>query len=244
MNTRFFIGVLIFTMAFALFALQGCVQIPVEVPKVLNPVASEESAAVQPPSIPSSKTPLTLKEKLSIQAKAFEQIETSYLPFCTNKPKDLNLFYTTLFYEMIRHESGFNPKEEYFECSKTKCLYASGCWVSEERGFCRVTSSKLDGGYAVSRGLFQMSLSSSRGLGCSWINSKEDLFNEDPNIKCAMHVLKNYIVEDKQIAGKKAGDKWAGGTRYWAVLRNTFGEKPRASYEKIKTQLEKLDGCK
>ena len=144
MNTRFFIGVLIFTMAFALFALQGCVQIPVEVPKVLNPVASEESAAVQPPSIPSSKTPLTLKEKLSIQAKAFEQIETSYLPFCTNKPKDLNLFYTTLFYEMIRHESGFNPKEEYFECSKTKCLYASGCGVSEERGFCRLTSSKLD----------------------------------------------------------------------------------------------------
>ena len=59
-----------------------------------------------------------------------------------------------------------------------------------------------------------------------------------------MHVLKNYIVEDKQIAGKKAGDKWAGDTRYWAVLRNTFGEKPRASYEKIKTQLEKLDGCK
>lgn len=219
-----------------------------EEPKTLTqaaPTSSDQSTATsQDATAVKPAQPLTLKEKLSIAAKDFEKIETSYLPFCKNKPKDLNLFYTTLFYEIARHESGFKNTTEYYECSKTKCLYSAGCWISPERGFCRVTSSKLDGGYAVSRGLFQMSLSSSRGLGCSWIETKDDLFNEDKNIKCFAHVAKNYILEDKQIAGKKAGDKWAGITRYWAVTRNTFGEKPRDSYLKIKTQLEKLEGCK
>ena len=187
--------------------------------------------------------PLTLKEKLSLAAKEFEPLQTSYQPFCSKTPKDLNLFYTTLFYEMIRHESGFKNEEAYYECAKAKCYYAAGCFTDPVRGFCRITSSKLDGGFAVSRGLFQLSVSSSRGLGCSWINKSEDLHNEDLNIKCAMHIYKNYILQDKVIAGKKEGDKWAGGTRFWAVLRPEFDGKPRQSYVKINAALNKFEGC-
>jgi hypothetical protein len=187
--------------------------------------------------------PLTLKEKLSVAAREFEGLQTSYLPFCSKTPKDLNLFYTTLFYEMIRHESGFKNEEAYYECAKAKCFYSSGCFVDPVRGFCRITSSKLDNGFAVSRGLFQLSVSSSRGLGCNWITVSNDLHNEELNIRCALHIYKNYIIQDKVIAGKKAGDKWAGGTRYWSVLRPTFDGKTRNSYLKISQELNKLEGC-
>lgn len=186
--------------------------------------------------------PLTLKEKLSVIAKEFEPLQTSYMPFCSKTPKDLNLFYTTLFYEMIRHESGFKNETEYYECAKAKCYYASGCFSDPIRGFCRITSSKLDGGFAVSRGLFQLSVSSSRGLGCSFINKSDDLHNEDLNIRCALHIYKNYIIQDKIITGK-VDDKWKGGARFWAVLRPTFDGKMRNSYVKITKEIQKLEGC-
>lgn len=186
--------------------------------------------------------PLTLKEKLSIAAKEFEPLKTSYMPFCSKTPKDLNLFYTTLFYEMIRHESGFKNEEDYYECAKAKCYYSSGCFTDPVRGFCRITSSKMDGGFAVSRGLFQLSVSSSRGLGCSFINKSEDLHDEDLNIKCATLIAKNYIIQDKVITGK-VDDKWKGLSRYWSVLRPTFDGKPRNSYVKIDAALKKLEGC-
>lgn len=186
--------------------------------------------------------PLTLKEKLSVAAKEFEPLQTSYMPFCSKTPKDLNLFYTTLFYEMIRRESGFKNEEAYYECAKAKCYYSSGCFTDPVRGFCRITSSKLDGGFAVSRGLFQLSVSSSRGLGCNWINNSDDLHNEDLNIKCALYIYKNYILQDKIITGK-VDDKWKGGARYWSVLRPTFDGKPRNSYLKITKEIQKLEGC-
>lgn len=186
--------------------------------------------------------PLTLKEKLSVAAKEFEPLQTSYMPFCSKTPKDLNLFYTTLFYEMIRHESGFKNEEAYYECAKAKCYYSAGCFVDPIRGFCRITSSKADGGFAVSRGLFQLSVSSSRGLGCGWINKSDDLHDEQLNIRCALNIYKNYILQDKIITGK-VDDKWLGGSRYWAVLRPTFDGKPRNSYVKIDTAMKKLEGC-
>lgn len=185
---------------------------------------------------------LTLKEKLSIAAKEFESLKTSYQPFCSKTPKDLNLFYTTLFYEMIRFESSFNTNEVYYECAKAKCYYSAGCFVDPERGFCRITSSKFDGGFAVSRGDFQLSVSSARGLGCDWINKPDDLHNENLNIKCALHIYKNYILQDKIITGK-VDDKWKGGARYWSVLRPTFEDKPRESYVKITKAIQKIEGC-
>lgn len=186
--------------------------------------------------------PLTLKEKLSVAAKEFEPLQTSYMPFCSKTPKDLNLFYTTLFYEMIRHESGFKNEEAYYECAKSKCYYSAGCFVDPVRGFCRITSSKADGGFAVSRGLFQLSVSSSRGLGCGWINKSDDLHDEQLNIRCALNIYKNYILQDKIITGK-VDDKWKGGARYWSVLRPTFDGKPRNSYLKITKEIQKLEGC-
>lgn len=210
----------------------------IKVPEgVIGRVGSEVISQDQTPA----KT-LTLKEKLSIAAKEFESLKTSYMPFCSKTPKDLNLFYTTLFYEMIRFESSFNTNEVYYECAKAKCYYSAGCFVDPERGFCRITSSKLDGGFAVSRGDFQLSVSSVRGLGCDWINSPDDLHNEDLNIKCALHIYKNYIIQDKIITGK-VDDKWKGGARYWAVLRPTFQDKPRESYVKITKAIQKIEGC-
>lgn len=198
-------------------------------------VSADQTPAVVP-------APLTLKQKLSIAAKEFEGLQTSYMPFCSKTPKDLNLFYTTLFYEMIRHESGFNTNEDYYECAKAKCYYSAGCFTDPIRGFCRITSSKLDGGFAVSRGLFQLSVSSVRGLGCSYVSNANDLHDEDTNIKCATLIMKNYILQDKIITGKD-GEKWRGLSRYWAVLRPTFDGKPRSSYLKIDAAMKKLEGC-
>lgn len=187
--------------------------------------------------------PLTLKEKLSLAAKEFEPLKTSYMPFCSKTPKDLNLFYTTLFYEMIRHESGFKNEEAYYECAKAKCYYSAGCFQDPVRGFCRITSSKFDGGFAVSRGLFQLSVSSVRGLGCKdYIENSSDLHNEDKNIRCALTIAKNYFLQDKVVTGKD-DDKWRGLSRYWAVMRPEFDGKPRESYLKIMKAVQKLEGC-
>lgn len=198
-------------------------------------VSADQTPAVVP-------APLTLKEKLSVAAREFEPLKTSYMPFCSKTPKDLNLFYTTLFYEMIRHESGFNTNEDYYECAKAKCYYSAGCFTDPTRGFCRITSSKIDGGFAVSRGLFQLSVSSSRGLGCKFVNNSDDLHDPDINIKCAMLIAKNYIVQDKVIIGK-IDDKWKGLSRFWAVVRPEFDGKPRNSYVKIDTAIKKIEGC-
>lgn len=204
---------------------------------------SQDATAVSVDQTPAVvPAPLTLKEKLSVAAREFEPLKTSYMPFCTKTPKDLNLFYTTLFYEMIRHESGFKNQEAYYECAKSKCYYSSGCFVDATRGFCRITSSNLDNGFAVSRGLFQLSVSSSRGLGCSFVSNSGDLHNEDTNLKCALLIAKNYIVQDKIITGK-VDDKWKGLSRYWAVLRPEFDGKPRNSYLKITKEIQKLEGC-
>lgn len=221
-----------------LFLASCNVKIPVT--ETAKPI-SQDVTVVEPLPVAPPK-PLTLKEKLSVTAKEFEGLETSYLPFCSKTPKDLNLFYTTLFYEMVRHESGFKNEEAYYECAKTKCYYSSGCFTDPIRGFCRITSSKMDGGFAVSRGLFQLSVSSSRGLGCSWINKSDDLHNEDLNIKCAALIMKNYITQDKIITGK-TDEKWRGLSRYWSVLRPTFDGKERKSYTSIVNAVQKVEGC-
>ncbi len=224
----------------ALF-LASCNQAPqsATVASADNSIAISQDSTIA--SVDQTK-PLTLKEKLSVAAKEFEPLQTSYMPFCSKTPKDLNLFYTTLFYEMIRHESGFKNEEAYYECAKAKCYYSSGCFVDPVRGYCRITSNKLDNGFAVSRGLFQLSVSSSRSLGCSWINKSDDLHNELLNIRCALHIYKNYITQDKIITGK-VDDKWKGGSRYWSVLRPTFDGKEKKSYTSIINALNKIEGC-
>lgn len=226
----------------ALLVLTGCSDLNKPISLATITISSDSTVAISSDKTEPAK-PLTLKEKLSVAAKEFEPLQTSYMPFCSKTPKDLNLFYTTLFYEMIRHESGFKNEEAYYECAKAKCYYAAGCFEDPIRGLCRITSSKFDRGFAVSRGLFQLSVSSVRGLGCKdFIESSEDLHNEDKNIKCAMIIAKNYFMQDKVVTGK-VDDKWKGMSRYWAVLRPTFDGKPRNSYDKIKTAIQKLDGC-
>lgn len=228
-----------------LFLFAGCVDIPDEYanqyPKKDTPTVA--SADVTPAKPVEKPVVLTLQQKLSIEAKEFEPLQTSYLPFCSKTPKNLNLFYTTLFYEMIRHESNFRNEEAYYECAKAKCYYSAGCFEDPIRGFCRVTGSKLDGGFAVSRGLFQLSVSSARGLGCqNFIKDSQDLHNEDKNITCAMIIAKNYFMQDKMVTGNIDG-KWKGLSRYWAVMRPTFDGKPRNSYLSIQKAVQKLENC-
>lgn len=229
-----------------LFLASCNVKIPVTETQPSKPI--NQDATIPKPVVPeplpvAPPKPLTLKEKLSTAAKEFEKLETSYLPFCSKTPKDLNLFYTTLFYEMVRHESGFKNEEAYYECAKAKCYYSAGCFTDPVRGFCRITSSTFDGGFAVSRGLFQLSVSSVRALGCKdYIQNSQDLHNEDKNIKCAATIMKNYIISDKIITGKD-GDKWRGLSRYWAVLRPTFDGAERKSYTSILKAVQKVEGC-
>ena len=205
--------------------------------------ASSQDTTVAISADQTAPAPLTLKEKLSILVKEFEGLKMSFQPFCSKTPKDLNLFYTTLFYEMIRHESGFDTNEDYYECAKAKCYYSAGCFVDPVRGYCRITSNKFDNGFAVSRGLFQLSVSSVRSLGCKdYVQNSQDLHIEEKNIKCALNIYKNYIIQDKIITGK-VDDKWKGGSRYWSVLRPTFDGKERKSYTSIGDALKKLEGC-
>lgn len=205
--------------------------------------ASSQDTTVAISADQTAPAPLTLKEKLSILVKEFEGLKMSFQPFCSKTPKDLNLFYTTLFYEMIRHESGFDTNEEYYECAKAKCYYSAGCFTDPTRGFCRITSSKLDGGFAVSRGYTQLSVSSVQGLGCKdFIKTAKDLHDPDLNLKCAIIIVKKYFLEDKIITGK-AEEKWKGLSRYWAVFRPTFEGKPRESYVKIDKVMKKIEGC-
>lgn len=86
--------------------------------------------------------------------------------------------------------------------------------------------SSRTGKNVVSRGLFQMSLSSSNAYGCGWKTEQEIHDKPLKAIDCAVATLAYWIVRDGCLAckgNKDPNNKWdsghRGGGRYWAVFR-------------------------
>lgn len=152
--------------------------------------------------------------------------------YCGHEIKNKDAFYSALLKNMAKHESGLKNSSTFYECNKTSCVYSSGCFQDKERGHCMKSGSKLDDGFVVSRGLFQMSISSARGLGCLWLVTPQDLHDENKNIKCAVLALDKFITQDKKIAGRDG--KYLGASRYWAVMREFKKGVQKKSYAEIK----------
>lgn len=154
----------------------------------------------------------TLLEEISAKSDALSAA-SDVQSFCPNFSKlDKETKIKTLAEIMVgmaRYESGFNPESDYRECSTKSCRYRSGCFTHPTYGFCMKGNPKIDGGVVTSRGLLQMSISSSNNYGCGL---KESLELHDPikNLKCATLIL------EKQI--KRSG-KITGEPQYWAVIR-------------------------
>lgn len=114
--------------------------------------------------------------------------------FCPNGMSRRN--WVHLMASMVKYESNFKPATVYKEAFK----------------------SSSSGDYVLSTGLFQISISSTRGgYGCVW-SGQEELKDPFKNIACSGKVLKKLIAQDGRIAGRVDG-KWKGAARYWSVLR-------------------------
>lgn len=105
---------------------------------------------------------------------------------------DRSLFYATLFNELCRYESGFNPKATYKE------------------GF-----NDAKGKPVISTGLFQLSVESLRGYGVKI--TQEELTDPLKNIDAMLEVAERWLYVDRVIASDKA--PWRGLARYWSPFR-------------------------
>lgn len=101
-----------------------------------------------------------------------------------------------LFASIAKNESNFRPTLEFREGFKN----GRGEWV-------------------ISTGLFQVSYESSRGYGFPGITT-QDLKDPIKNIEVAVAIIKRLAGQDGRLAGKRPNGTWAGGARYFSVLRN------------------------
>lgn len=216
------------------FLLNGCTSLEIAQQEIA-PKIPVESPKIETPAAEVAVKKLTLDEKFLIEAKKLATTPADIKAYCGKDIKDKELFYQAVLKNMAVHESGLKNSSTYYECSKKACQYSGGCFTDPVRGYCMKSGEKWENGFVVSRGLFQMSISSSRSLGCTWLEKPEDLHDEDKNIKCASLALTKYFTQDKVIAARKDG-KWLGAARYWAVMRETKGGEPRASYADIKAK--------
>ena len=110
-------------------------------------------------------------------------------------------FWVALVSTMAAHESSFKPNAYHQE----KFNDSSGSPV-------------------VSRGLLQLSVESSRAVGCSNIEVYQDLYDPETNLTCGVRMLNRYIGKDSRIFGRNVTVqgkvvKWAGASRYWGIYR-------------------------
>jgi hypothetical protein len=121
-------------------------------------------------------------------------------------------FWMKIFITMAKYESNWKPETKYQEKFK----------------------SSSTGGYVVSRGLFQISKSSTEQAryGCVWKN-EDELHNPKLNIECSVKVANFLFGDDKRIAGNINGS-WKGLARYWAVFRPTSSANGKKAFEAIK----------
>jgi len=118
-------------------------------------------------------------------------------------------FWARIFVTVAKFESGYKTESKYQEKFK----------------------SSSTGSYVVSRGLFQISKSSTEQAryGCKWKN-EEELHDPLKNIECAVRVVNFLVGDNKRIAGKINGE-WQGIARYFAVFRPTNSAYPKKAFE-------------
>lgn len=137
--------------------------------------------------------------------------------YCPNY-KNLNIlqredFWIYLLSAMVRYESNFNTNATYKE-----------------------SFTDANGKNVISRGLLQLSIESSRGYSCGFVNEAE-IHNPLKNLSCGLRILNKWISKDNYI-GSKVVSSWKGGARYWSVLRSNG-----SSYKAIVKLTKNLKYC-
>ena len=163
--------------------------------------SSKAPTPLPTPSItPSPNFTKTIWPRAEWAATALKAVEASRLngfnprdgkAFC---PNGMNLAnWVNLLGAMVKHESGFDPNQDYRENFKDS-----------------------DGTFVVSRGLFQISMNSSNNYGCGFKKASE-VYDPAKNIQCSVRIFEKWVLQDGVIAS--SGSPWRGAARYWAVLR-------------------------
>lgn len=126
-------------------------------------------------------------------------------------------FWAQLISLIAKRESGFKPTTSYEESFKGQ-----------------------DGKKIVSRGLLQISYSSSNqpAYSCKTKNP-EQLHDPLHNLSCGVKII-SYFLKDNSVMGT---EKNVGCGRYWSVCRPIKKEKKSESYKYIKENLENLKIC-
>lgn len=156
-----------------------------------------------------------------------ESIKESKL--MTAKPRDMKdfnyrgqdpvEFWGNLLVAMAYYESKWRPETKYQESFNDR-----------------------SGKRIYSRGLFQLSLESSKGYPKCQMKNTADFHIAEKNINCAVAILEKWVVNDGVIrakvtppAGASKWDKgWRGGARYWSVIRGTFSQHTKTALAGIK----------
>lgn len=112
-------------------------------------------------------------------------------------PEKRKQFYVSLISCMSKYESSFDTLSYYTE----KFPDNTGARV-------------------VSRGLLQISGESAIGYSCE-VPKNNYMILHDPkiNLECGVRILNRWIKKDL-VLSSYVGERWIGGARYWAVLRN------------------------
>ncbi len=142
--------------------------------------------------------------------------------FCPTYPMlDQNgrlAFWVALVSGIAWRESSFNPKSSYKEDMKSR-----------------------DGSDIVSRGLLQISLSSTRAYGCDF-KDQDEVHDPQKNLECGVKMLNRLVLKDNRISGQIPGmngrARYLGAARYWHVMR------PTGSLAKIRARMNELEICK
>lgn len=78
------------------------------------------------------------------------------------------------------------------------------------------------GEVVISRGLLQISSESANSYGCG-IQTEAQLEDPETNLRCGVRIMNSLVSRSNLIHGKLTsavnGNPWAGGARYWSVLR-------------------------
>lgn len=121
-----------------------------------------------------------------------------------------------------KYESGFKPETVYEECSNDKTKYTEVVWVESKKKWCRKSSAPE--GYAVSRGLLQISISSSNSSSYK-CGTKEPKQLHDPifNLQCGVKIAVFQINK----SGKFYSDNKEGLSAYWSVFRGHSDSRPK-----------------
>ena len=136
----------------------------------------------------------------SLAPALLDTLPSDYKEFCAELPSmndvEKREFWVHLLSAMAEFESNHNTTLQYRENFR------------DQRG-----------NYIISRGLLQLSIESGNGYGCN-LKSGDDLHDPYTNLDCGLRIINRWVDRDGRIAGKLNG-KWAGGARYWSVLRTS-----------------------